>query len=200
MTGMSNPEVFRTKSSTIGAGITLVLILGLNIQTWFSAPLRSSIVTGIWSTCVSGVIYLVIYRPKVTIFDEGVTITNPVKEYTIGWDTVESVEAKYSMSIITHDGSEIFAWAAPAPSRYHSRSIHPSELRGMNVGAEGIIRPGESPRADSGVAKHLVLARLDKFQNSNVVAVANSVRFHFAGITVTGVSFIVGIALHLLKF
>ena len=197
---MSNPEIFRTKSSTIGAGIVLVLILGLNIQTWFSSNLHSSIVTGIWSSCFSSVIYLVIYRPKIIIFDEGITITNPIKEYTIGWDSVDEVEARYSMSIMTHDGKEIFAWAAPAPGRYHSRSIHPSELRGMNVGAEGIIRPGESPRSDSGVAKHLVLARLEKFRQGSVVPVKEGIRFHFAGISVTIVSFVVGIALHIFHF
>ena len=104
------------------------------------------------------------------------------------------------MSIIKNDGKEIFAWAAPAPGRYHARSVHPSEVRGMNVGAEGIIRPGESPRSDSGVAKHLVLTRLEKFRHGSVIPVQDSVQIRLTGIAVTSVSLIVGIALHLAHF
>ncbi|MEI8222967.1 MAG: hypothetical protein WCG43_04730 [Actinomycetes bacterium] len=70
----------------------------------------------------------------------------------------------------------------------------------MNVGAQGIIRPGESPRADSGVAKHLVLTRLEKFRHGNVIPVQDSARLQLTGISITGVSLVVGIALHLIRF
>jgi hypothetical protein len=54
-------------------------------------------------------------------------------------------------------------WAAQTPGRYHSRTIHSSEIKGLQL--DGFIRPGESPRTDSGVATYLCRTRLAAFRD-----------------------------------
>jgi hypothetical protein len=108
---------------------------------------------------------LILHRPKVELFDEGIRITNPFDQITVGWQLVESIEAKYTMSIQVAD-KVIYAWAAPAPGRYHSRTIHPSEIKGMDIGADGVIRPGDSPRTHSGAAAYLANLRFKSFRDS----------------------------------
>jgi hypothetical protein len=180
-------------------GTFAVLVLGINIQTWLSDGVRTGIITAVWTIFVGSVVYQILFRPKIVFFDEGITISNPVKELTFGWDQVDSIEARYSMSVVVQ-GKTIYAWAAPAPSRYHARNIHPSELRGLKVGSEGTLRPGESPRSDSGVAKHIAQMRLDNFVEKRILGVESSIRYDFVGISITVVSLMLGIALNIIGF
>jgi hypothetical protein len=92
----------------------------------------------------------------------------------IGWQDVEQIDTRYTMSIKTHGEGvgtkQIYAFAAPSPGRYHSRSIHQSELRGLNIQSTGSIQVGQSPSSHSGVAsaianqKVIAFQRLDKPQ------------------------------------
>jgi hypothetical protein len=73
------------------------------------------------------------------------------------------------MSIKTHGEGvgtkQIYAFAAPAPGRYHSRSIHQSELRGLNIQSAGSIQSGQSPRSHSGVASAIANQKLVNFRS-----------------------------------
>jgi hypothetical protein len=160
----NNPETFRSKSSVVGFFILIFLLAGMNLQTIFSSDFGTSAVTLAWTTCFASCMGLIMYKPKIIFFDEGIEIVNPTFTYLISWDYVREIEARYTMSIITNDGEQIFAWAAPAPGRYHSRKIHESDLRGLSLGHSGSIRSGESPRADSGVARYLAVTRLERYR------------------------------------
>lgn len=166
----SNPETFRSKSSVVGFIILILLLFGMNLQTIFSSDFATSAATLAWSTCFASCMCLIMFKPKIIIFDEGIEIVNPTSIHLISWDKVREIEARYTMSIITVDGEQIFAWAAPAPGRYHSRKIHESDLRGLNLGVGGSIRAGESPRADSGVARYLAVTRLQNHRNASRTA------------------------------
>ena len=161
----NNPETFRSKTSVVGYFVLLILLAGMNLQTIYSSDFGTSAVTLAWTTCFASCMCLIMYKPKIIFFDEGIEIVNPTSTYVISWDYVRAIEARYTMSIITDNGEQIFAWAAPAPGRYHTRKIHESDLRGLNLGENGSIRFGESPRADSGVARYLAVTRLEKHRN-----------------------------------
>jgi hypothetical protein len=60
------------------------------------------------------------------------------------------------------NGNKIRIWCAQTPGRYHSRTVHSSEIRGLHI--DGYIRPGESPRTDSGVVTYLLRTRLIAFR------------------------------------
>lgn len=166
---MNNPQIFRPKSGYIFAGMALWIVatmLYLQIIDYgFNFGL---IVASIWGALVCLICYQIFIHPKVVFFDEGVEIVNPFTHYLIGWQDVEQIDTRYTMSIKTSVQSvglkKIYAFAAPAPGRYHSRSIHQSELRGLNIQGAGSIQAGQSPRSHSGVASAIANQKINAFR------------------------------------
>jgi hypothetical protein len=177
------------------AGIAFTLIGILDAQSVATDNFRTSFSVLIWSAFVINIVYLVIYRPKIILFDEGITIRNPFQEFKVGWDRVDEIETRFTMSIQV-DGKMIYAWAAPAPGRHHARSIHPTEVRWMNVGAPGIIRPGESPRSDSGVASYLAKLRWNNYKSKKLVGATSTMTYNKIGIAISVTTLLIGIALN----
>jgi hypothetical protein len=163
---MSNSEMYRPRSSYFFAGSIYILCAGIIGQSFYTENPRGVAITTAWSLLVAYAFHLGFVRPKVTFFDEGITITNPLKEITVGWGEIEDISARYSMYIQV-GGEKIYAWAAQAPGRYHSRTVHPSEVRGLKIPDLHNMRPGESPRSHSGQALALARIRFDAFQSSN---------------------------------
>ena len=169
---MNNPQVFRPKSGYIFAGMGFWIVatmLYLQIIDYgFNFGL---IIASIWGALVCSICYQIFFHPKVVFFDEGVEIVNPFTHHLIGWQDVEQIDTRYTMSIKTNGGSvgtkQIYAFAAPAPGRYHSRSIHQSELRGLNIQGAGSIQASQSPRSHSGVASAIANQRLIEFNRVN---------------------------------
>ena len=126
------------------------------------------IVASIWGALVCLISYQIFIHPKVVFFDEGVEIVNPFTHYLIGWQDVEQIDTRYTMSIKTSGESvglkKIYAFAAPAPGRYHSRSIHQSELRGLNIQNTSSIQAGQSPNSHSGVASAIANQKIIAFR------------------------------------
>jgi hypothetical protein len=146
------------------AYISYLLVLGFNLQTLLASSWRASITTWAWSILIATGIYLLLQKPSVEIFDEGLRVHNPFTTITLGWQDVDVVEAKYSAFLQLNSGKKITIWSAQAPGRYHSRSVHSSEVKGLNL--TSIIRPGESPRTDSGVVTYLCRTRLKSFRDA----------------------------------
>jgi len=126
------------------------------------------IIASIWGALICSICFQIFIHPKLVFFDEGVEIVNPFTHYLIGWQDVEQIDTRYTMSIKTSGESvgikKIYAFAAPAPGRYHSRSIHQSELRGLNTQGASSIQAGQSPRSHSGVASAIASQKIVAFQ------------------------------------
>jgi hypothetical protein len=152
-----------------------------------------------WATAVATIAHLIFFRPKVVLYDEGIVIVNPFLTVTVGWDLVEDIDTKFTMSIQVAD-KVIYAWAAPAPSRYHSRSIHESDLRGMRIRDREMIRPGESPRSHSGAVTYLARTRLERFQTKNLVGMDSDVEVNSIGIAILLSSVLAALALTYFQF
>ena len=156
--------------------------------------LSTKIDAGLWGATVMWSAYLLFIRPCIIFYDEGLTIVNPFTTHTIGWDMVESIEAQYTMGLQLR-GRILRAWAAPAPGRYHSRGLHPSEVKGMKIGYDGLIRPGESPRSDSGQASYLAKLRLEAFREGKFQAVRPSEKANYFGIALLITFFVSALAI-----
>ena len=169
------------------AGIVFLMSATFSIQLALEGKLHGTLLGIAWGSAASCLAYLLFIRPKVTFFDEGVAITNPFVEVTVGWQMVEEIESRYCMSILVGE-KHIYAWAAPAPGRYHARNIHGSELKGMKIGSDQMIQPGQSPRTHSGVASHLAQLRLDRFRSAaNSLGCESGVKYNLTGaIVLTG--------------
>jgi hypothetical protein len=181
MIGCSNPMVYRPRTVYVSISVTAFIVGGLVSASIGRGNLLQRIDAALWGAFVMWGAYLLFIHPRVIYFDEGITIVNPFRTHTLGWDRVESIEAQYSMGVQTN-GKIISAWAAPAPGRYHSRSVHASEVKGMKLGYSGLIRPGESPRSDSGQASYLAKLRLEAFNEGGVDPAQSGETINHSGI------------------
>jgi hypothetical protein len=190
--------MYRPRSSYFFAGAIYILCAGLVGQSFFTETSEGVATTIAWCLLVAYAFHLGFVRPKVTFFDEGITITNPLKEITIGWGEIEDISARYSMYIQV-GGEKIYAWAAQAPGRYHSRTVHASEVRGLKIPDLYNMRPGESPRTHSGQALALARIRFDVFHDSasstNKGACDYRTEFNRNGLTTLITLFVIACAL-----
>ncbi len=159
---MNNREFFRPRGSVVAAVIAYALLAGMVLQSILTGDLDSVVGAIAWCTLFALIIYIIVHRPSIEIFDEGVRIHNPVSTIIVGWHDVDVIEAKYTAFLQLRDGRKISIWCAQTPGRYHSRTIHSSEVKGLQL--NGFIRPGESPRTDSGVVTYLCRTRLATFR------------------------------------
>jgi hypothetical protein len=178
---MTNPEIYRARSSYFFAACIYFFCAGISAQSFFLESIESFNATLSWCLLICYLFHLGFIRAKVTIFDEGITITNPLRETTVGWDQVQEINVKYSM-YVTVGGEKIHAWAAQAPGRYHSRTVHATEIRGLQIPDTNSMRAGESPRSHSGVAVALARIRLDAFAKSRIVGATYVSEFNGKGL------------------
>jgi len=191
---MSNPEIYRARSSYFFAAFIYFFCAGITAQSFLVETVESFIATLSWSLLICYLVHLGFIRPKVTIFDEGITITNPLRETTVGWDQVQEISAKFSM-YVSVGGEKIYAWAAQAPGRYHSRTVHATEIRGLQIPDTNNMRAGESPRSHSGVAVALARIRLDFFVKSQTVGANYRSEFNRFGLVILVALFVTAILL-----
>jgi len=196
---MNNLVTFRPRTVWLYAGIVALIVLALVVQTIATQGIKADLVVIAWGTFIMSGTYLLFVHPKVEIFDEGITITNPLQKITVGWQRVETIDAKYTMSIQV-GGKVIYAWAAPAPSRYHSRSVHSADIKGMDIGFEGEIRAGESPRSQSGQASYIAKLRLKEFETSGIEGCEGSLEINYIGAAVLIGSLVIALALYAFNF
>jgi hypothetical protein len=191
---MTNPEVYRARSSYFFAFSIYFLTAGLTAQSFYVETVNSFVTTLSWSLLICYLFHIGFIRPKVTIFDEGITITNPFREITIGWDQVQEISAKFSMYVMV-GGEKVYAWAAQAPGRYHSRNVHASELRGLQIPDTNNMRAGESPRSHSGVAVALARIRLEAFASKQIAGATYRSDFNRYGFSALVALFVAAILL-----
>lgn len=182
------------------AGGIYMLCFGMTAVSIFEGSIHNRITAICWALFVAQIAYLIFVRPKVTFFDEGITITNPHQEITVGWHLIDEIHAQYTMYIEVA-GKRINAWAAQTPGRYHARSIHPTELRGLRINGAENIRPGESPRTYSGVAVQLARLRLENFKKTGIeIRIKSAVISNVQGFTLLIANFTLCVLLYIFKF
>ncbi|CAB5105047.1 MAG: hypothetical protein F2954_00910 [Actinobacteria bacterium] len=156
---MTNPEKFRSGSALFTGWVLITFFIGFTIQSFFFGSTADVLITVLVCAIAIFGSYLCFIKPYVIVFDEGIKIVNPTKEITASWDRIDEIETKYSMAIFV-DGRAYYAWAAPAPSRRHSRGLHKSDLL---PGSDSPRRLGDSPKSDSGVCAHMARLRRKEF-------------------------------------
>lgn len=159
---MSNAVTYRSRSNYVFFSLGIFLSLGIIADNLIVSQGEGIIKIVAISTAIALCSYVLFLRPKIVFFDEGIIVTNMLSEVSVGWHEVEAVETRYCMSIQV-DNKIIYAVAAPAPGRYHARTVHESEIRGISVPTTESLRPGDSPRSQSGVAAHFARTRMNEF-------------------------------------
>ncbi len=170
------------------------------IQSILIGTLHQGLTSIAWGVLIGMGVYLVMHRPKIILFDEGITIVNPLRNITVGWDKVENIGAKYTLTI-SFDNRTINAWAAPASGRYSARALHSSDVKGLGIEANGSVAAAHSPRSDSGAAIYRARMRYENFlargSNSDITT---SIIFNKRGVFIIGCASLSCIILYIYHF
>src|SRR5665647_3403221 len=76
---------------------------------------------------VTAVVWAAYWQPAVIVSDAGVTVRNVLRTVELPWPSIQRIDTRYALTLITAYGSYA-AWAAPAPGRSPSRSSRSSTL------------------------------------------------------------------------
>jgi hypothetical protein len=168
MASLSNPTVFRPKSSLITLGAFYLFILGMNISAWYTSSIRTCTEMAFISVALALLTYLAYGRPKIIFFDEGLTIVNPTESVTLCWAEVEGIDTKYTLRIQTRDRN-IGAWAAPGPSRRQAKKAFSDgaanriNTKGLGIDPAMPISPADLAETHSGGAAAIARYRLTEY-------------------------------------
>lgn len=190
---VTDPYVFRARSSYVWFSITGILLALMVIE---AVTVQKDLATRVSSLAFAIVIglgsYLIFLRPKLVVFDEGLTIVNPITTVTVGWAEVDAIETRYTMSI-QRDDHIIHAWAAPAPGRHHRRSVDPGEMKGIGHGGHEVIRPGDDPDTLSGSAAAIARRRWQAFAHNTAPSAPYRKHTDYAGVVILVASALVAL-------
>jgi len=195
---VTNLFSFRPTSAWVMAGVVVFFDLLFVVQVLFYGD-------GSWFTQFTLIAasliltWLLFVHPRVLIYDEGITIVNPFITATIGWAEVDEIETRYALTVFSGN-AKVVAFAAPAPGRYHARTIHKSEFRGVEHDRDFGVRPGDSPRTHSGAAALVARTRLENFKTRGGTSARRQGKFNVTGtalVLLGGVFVTIGQLIHL---
>lgn len=135
-------EVFRSPGAAILWWVWALFALGNLIDLAVQGRDHLSLVAAFILVFVTGIVYVTARRPRIVADDDGLTITNPVREHRVGWAAVAGADSTDLMRIRCEwpdgDGTRrqaIYSWA-----------VHSSRRR--QVAAE--LRARHRPQRDGG--------------------------------------------------
>ncbi len=143
-----SPPVIRSRSGIVltilvWALATVGAVTAVVIGWPPAAPI--SFVTASW------LVWLLFWRPGVAIGENEVQLRNIVRDTSIPYGAIDSVDTRYALTLTSH-GRTYRSWALSAPSGGQSKRLsggHPGQ------------RPGDSPETQIGAAAQLIRRRVD---------------------------------------
>lgn len=116
----------------------------------------------------TAVCWALFWRPCVTVDTAGVTLVNVTRTIRLPWPSIQAVDTKWALTLITAYG-RFTAWAAPAPGAAHVvRNDARREARNLpasTFGPDG-IRPGDLPTSPSGGAALMIRERWERLRDA----------------------------------
>ncbi|CAN5493376.1 hypothetical protein BH10ACT4_BH10ACT4_05310 [soil metagenome] len=112
-----------------------------------------------------------LWRPLLTISDDGVEVMNPMRSIQIPWNALVNVDTKFALTLFT-PGRKFEVWIAPSPGRsfgYRSAALADREIRRTSPHSSSTVRPGDLVTSESGAAASLVRSRWELLQTSGLV-------------------------------
>ncbi|MCU1526351.1 MAG: hypothetical protein JWP75_114 [Frondihabitans sp.] len=120
--------------------------------------------------------WIVLWRPRVEVTGDGVTLLNVLRRVTIPWAALINVDTKYALTLHT-PGHKYAAWAAPAPGRAGA-AVARRQARSGNVAPRAAVAgkaaPGDLLTTDSGAAADMVLERWEELRESGALTIGEA--------------------------
>ncbi|SDH45788.1 PH domain-containing protein [Leifsonia sp. 98AMF] len=117
------------------------------------------------------VAWAMLWRPQLTVADEGITVVNVTRTVRIPWEALIAVDTKYALTLYT-PGRKIPVWAAPAPGTGSTLRATRNETKGR-IGRprveDSVRRPGDLLGTESGAAAEVVRRRWGMLQDAGAI-------------------------------
>jgi hypothetical protein len=117
-------EVFRSPGATIIWWVWVLFALGNLIDLAVQGRDHLSLVAAFILLFVTGIVYVTAKRPRIVADDDGLTISNPVRDHRVGWAAVAGADSTDLMRVRCEwpdgDGTRrhaIYSWAVHSSRR-----------------------------------------------------------------------------------
>ncbi len=150
--------MFYSRFNRVLAGVTWLLCAGA-IAAVFAADFSTTFEFLPLIALVAWFAFCGLWRPALTVTDDGVTIRNVFATTVVPWAALIQVDTRYALTLVTPRGRHTVT-AAPAPGRLVT-ALSRRDMSGIAApdGSDGGVRPGDLPNTDSGSAAYLVRQR-----------------------------------------
>lgn len=114
-----------------------------------------------WAVAGAVVAYLVFWRPRVVVDDDGVLVVNPVRTVRVPWAALIDVRTQYAFTVVTPHGL-VRAWAAPGPGRHELARVGHQDLAGLpraSFDGRGSVAASDLPSSPAGIVATVVRRR-----------------------------------------
>jgi hypothetical protein len=164
---MQNSTIYRPKGNLIWGGVALFFDALFLIQSVFYPAANSNVaVDAAAAAAVGATATLLWIRPKLVLRDQDLVVVNPLKSVVISYNDIIELETKWAL-LIHHGSSKTRVWVAPANGK--QRWARDSTLRWgfdrlptNSANETEVTSISQSLNSDSGIAAHLIRARLEK--------------------------------------
>lgn len=133
-------EVFRSPGATIVWWVWVLFAAGNLIDLAVQGRDHLSLVAAFILLFVTGIVYITARRPRLVADDDGLTITNPVRDHRVGWAAVAGADTTDLMRVRCEwpdgdgtRGQAIYSWAVHSSRR---RQVA-AELRAQHKAQRG---------------------------------------------------------------
>jgi hypothetical protein len=110
-----------------------------------------------FAAAIAWITMLLFWFPQLTADDKAVTVRNVWSEYFVPWDSIQRIDTKYALTLVTENRT-ISVWSAPAPGRHSVFNASREQGRHLpeSTYLAGTIRPGDLPQSESGSAAAII--------------------------------------------
>lgn len=147
-------EVFRSPGAIIVWWIWVLFALGNLIDLAVQGRDHLSLVAAFILLFVTGIVYVTAKRPRLVADADGLTITNPVRDYRVGWAAVAGADTTDLLRVRCEwpDGDQtrrqaIYSWAVHSSRR---RQVA-ADMRARNQSARGGPRTADRGAGSAGI-------------------------------------------------
>ncbi|HUN37240.1 MAG TPA: hypothetical protein VMU95_35010 [Trebonia sp.] len=202
---MTQRRTYRSPFAVIVWWVWAVFALANLVDLAVQGRDKFSLLAAIGLVLVTGLLYAGAWRPRIAPDDDGLTISNPLRDHRIGWAAVSLVEATELIRVRCEwpvDGAEpgkrvIYAWAVHSSRRKERIRELRREVRGSRAGGYTPAPASSSVAIDADqVAAELseLAQRAHGPASGAAVAVAPVSRWHWpsiAAIVVPGLALLI---------
>lgn len=174
--GAGSTWTYRPPSSAWLFGTAIMLMVAvLAAQVRVDEP--EQVVRGLpWYGLAGLLAWTTVWRPRVLVGDDGVTLVNPLRTVDVPWAAIVTVETRFAFALRTPGGKHT-AWAGPGPGRHQALSATAGELRAVPANARdsrGSVAIGDLPTAPSGIIAAHVRRTWEALAESGTLAIGEA--------------------------